>query len=312
MTLEQILSLKTLTELKNGLKIYGINEEIDRKIDLIKKLKDIILNDDYFLLTLIRLTDKERKMIKNGLNKKIEITRNNIANIININNYLISLIDDNKLIIAEEVVKKYVLIEQDKTLIGKIKYLNYLSQITAFCSNFYGIFNLNDIYNLLILNADYKDYPLNLFSKDLIEFNDALNYFKLDNNYFISNIAVSYGIDKLKDEQQNILKYIPSLKEVNDYYTNHYLNNDTLSLFKKMALKEHNLLDTEYFIRALYSACMYSDNNDDAVSLIKTFFTFKEENSINDIAELYVYFNYKTRKISLKGHNLLEQINNEE
>lgn len=71
MLLKELLSLRNLSTLEEGCKVYNIElPENPKKKDLVEELAKVILDDDYFMLNLLRLTSKERQLIKNSQHKK--------------------------------------------------------------------------------------------------------------------------------------------------------------------------------------------------------------------------------------------------
>ena len=310
MLLKELLSLRNLSTLEEGCKVYNIElPENPKKKDLVEELAKVILDDDYFMLNLLRLTSKERQLIKNSPHKKINITNNNIANIVNLDSYLFGLVDDNSYVMAEEVVSKYLELSSDSNFMQTLEIMHDLNEVLAFCANFYGIFNLAITYELFKLNPKYKEYSLKDFVAVLEELNKVLHYYELDNNEFIALVAKKGNLVELRTKQAAYSYYKPSLKEINEYYTKHYLESKEIKENRKLALENHSVYETELYLRMLYNICMQENNKDDGASLIKLFFAPQTEEDINNLAEIFVYTNSTTRKMVYRGHRLIDILN---
>ena len=286
MQLKYLLSLRPISDLKQGIEIYNLkfNSELKKK-DLIEVLNDYILNDDNIILSLIRLNTKEIML----LNKEYTfINANNAPNILNLDAFLLGLRDENKYFIAEDFSKKALkLYEENKDIITKFQNLN---MCIVFCVNFYGLFDFYDIYNLY---SKLQKLDIREFSILLANFNKIIKYYEIINDKYK---AINLGEIELENNEF----YIPTKDEIVEYYIKHYLICDTLKEFKKMAFQNHDILDTELFTRYIYDAA----NKDDeklALTLLQHYFKPTPNKDIEFISEAYVLLNMTTRKIKLRG-----------
>ena len=286
MQLKDLLSLRPISDLKQGIEIYNLklNSELKKK-DLIEILNDYILNEDNIILTLIRLNTKEIML----LNKEYTfINVNNAPNILNLDAFLLGLRDENKYYIAKDFSNKALkLYEENKDIITKFQNLN---MSIVFCVNFYGIFDFYDIYNIY---SKLQKLDVREFSILLANFNKIIKYYEISNDKYK---ALNLG----EKELENNDFYIPTKDEIIEYYIKNYLISDTLKEFKRMASQNHDILDTELFTRYIYDTAN-KDEEEQALTLLQNYFKPTNNKEIEVISEAYVLLNMTTRKIKLRG-----------
>ncbi len=288
MLLKEVLSLKTLSELDSALQLYGINlDHKAKKKELIEIFHKSLLEDDFILLNLLRLTNKDEKIIRNSLYHDIKITEHNAPNILNLEQFLYGICDGENFIIATDLANKIIDICKDKIVLEKIVNLRYLNQILAYASNFHGIFSLEDIYKLVILDSRYKEYSLSKLKQDIIELNKVLIYFKEKDNFFISSIAEGYGYERLLEAQKGIKTYIPTLKEIEEFFNKRYIKTKDLNIIFNN-FKNIPYLERERLLRLIFTAHLTDDIT------CKTLLTTK-------IDDIDLISNLKLPKLSLRG-----------
>lgn len=301
MLLKELLSLRNISHLKEGLSVYNIETECQRKVDLIKILEETILMDDFIILNMIRLTERERNLIIKSLDtdNKIKVTDSNLADILNIDSFLYGLFDNDYYLVASDIASK-IKEKNEGPLITSINRLHAINKVLAYASNFFGIFDLNVLYKMFMLNPNYKNTPLNEFSTLVTNLNEALNYYTFTSSKFISHKAKDLKEEDFKDTYN-----IPSEKEIDEYFVKHYLKIKELEDVKKHALQKHTKIEAEIFLRLLFDASLTAKESTDLIGLTKAFFLPQTEEEIKDVSTLIVMSFYYTPKLYLKGHRLV-------
>lgn len=131
------------------------------------------------------------------------------------------------------------------------KKANWVIACSSFANNFYGIYEFDDLYEVVkadpnINISTYEEFEL--FAEELNEFFGTTRF----KEYFISPEAMEFGIEELEELQENKPFYVPTLEELKSFiYKNIIFNEYYQELFAEIS----ELTDEDfaiYFVKELY------------------------------------------------------------
>lgn len=284
MTLKELLSLRKLSDLLDIYKYYFNNDNnLNKKKDLIEAINNKILKEETIYEIFFILNKKEINILKRGIT--IKITKNNVANILNINSFGCGYIDGDSFIIPSDI--SYI-VNNISNNISKEKYelYHYILGIKIYACNMWSIFNESDVFKLFILNEKFK----NTYIDDFIS-----AYRKITSEYNVSNLVFYPKVKGTDTKTDNKIRY-PKYKELIEYVDCKFISNKYLDELKKIALNKLNLIETEMFLREIYNFCISNNDVLKGTKIVNNYFNYRLDDNINKLANLVVRLYYNTPK----------------
>lgn len=294
MKLKELLSLRKLSDLLDIYKYYFNNNDLNKKKDIIEAINNKILNEETIYEIFFILNKKEINILKRGIT--IKITKNNVANILNINSFGCGYIDGDSFIIPSDI--SYMVNNISNNISKEIYELyHYILGIKIYACNMWSIFNESDLFKLFILNEKYK----NAYIDDFISL-----YRKITSEYNVSNLIFypKSNIENIKVANKIIY---PKYSELIEYIDCKFISNKYLDELEKMALNKLNLIETEMFLREIYNFCISNNDVLKGTQIVNNYFNNKLDNNINLLANLVVKLYYNTPKSYLQGNYILRK-----
>ena len=280
------------------------------KEDVVEEICKRIFDKDRLQLILFTLTDDEYNYLKDG--KKLKISDNNIANLINLDKYHFGYFEMGYFIFAGDVVR-FIRRVCDASYELDREVNSYICRCLDFAITFYGIFTIDNLLALFRLNPKFDHISNKEFESRADNLNLKLKFASIiSNGVYFRNVPLSvpYSFSELEDYQSFLggKTYLPSIDELEFYYKHKYLDNYETRTMKKMLKNNYGIMLQEYLIRQYYLACI--EETDDYVikRLCKNEGLFTD-----DTGEINMYFGFlidnyfkHVRRLIYRGYNEFE------
>ncbi|MCM1130413.1 MAG: hypothetical protein NC310_04715 [Roseburia sp.] len=286
-----------LKDLANTLRQSGISKL--KKHDLVDRIEALLKEEGVLHFVLNLLDEKCHSLLKRALREKIFITEGNLDQLMMLRRYGIVYQDAAYMIVPEDLaisIRKII----TKEFYVNHKKFQWLFRCMLFAGDFYGIFTIQDLMDLLKLNKKVR------YTSDVSASIDELIHFvplfyKQDNEY-ISMSACSYGIEELRLEQEGKKRFIPTVEQIDFYYENGYLTNQYYQVLINELKKR---IDDDYIIvlitKTFFSKVLLGETTENAITYLISELEPEDEMEAFFLASVAIQTYNNTNMITNKG-----------
>lgn len=304
MKLYDVLLTKKKDELQELSKNIGLSK-ISRlkKPVLAEKVSKILLNKDLLETHLYLLSEKQYQLLRQILKTTTRINKENYKIFLHLN-FEGFVYEENGFLLIPEDIKELLLSMFKSNYNQKYTIMHWIAECVIFAYDFYGIFSLSELKNLLKLNKRIK------FNYDVTMIRQYLTDLQIDINqttYYVSNAAYDFGIEELLREQEGKKIYIPTVEQISFYYENRFLLNQEYNvLMKELKKRFANDLIVESLIYSFFRSALYGEGTTATIDTLSHVIPFSDEQDAIFMISLFVQAYNNTNMMTNRGNTPLQ------
>lgn len=304
MKLYDVLLTKKKDELQELSKKIGLSK-ISRlkKPVLAEEVSKILLNKDLLETHLYLLSEKQYQLLRQILKTTTRINKENYKIFLHLN-FEGFVYEENGFLLIPEDIKELLLSMFKSNYNQKYTIMHWIAECVIFAYDFYGIFSLSELKNLLKLNRRIK------FNYDVTMIRQYLTDLQIDINqttYYVSNAAYDFGIEELLREQEGKKIYIPTVEQISFYYENRFLLNQEYNvLMKELKKRFANDLIVESLIYSFFRSALYGEGTTATIDTLSHVIPFSDEQDAIFMISLFVQAYNNTNMMTNRGNTPLQ------
>lgn len=304
MKLYDVLLTKKKDELQELSKNIGLSK-ISRlkKPVLAEEVSKILLNKDLLETHLYLLSEKQYQLLRQILKTTTRINKENYKIFLHLN-FEGFVYEENGFLLIPEDIKELLLSMFKSNYNQKYTIMHWIAECVIFAYDFYGIFSLSELKNLLKLNKRIK------FNYDVTMIRQYLTDLQIDINqttYYVSNAAYDFGIEELLREQEGKKIYIPTVEQISFYYENRFLLNQEYNvLMKELKKRFANDLIVESLIYSFFRSALYGEGTTATIDTLSHVIPFSDEQDAIFMISLFVQAYNNTNMMTNRGNTPLQ------
>lgn len=304
MKLYDVLLTKKKDELQELSKNIGLSK-ISRlkKPVLAEEVSKILLNRDLLETHLYLLSEKQYQLLRQIIKTTTRINKENYKIFLHLN-FEGFVYEENGFLLIPEDIKELLLSIFTSNYNQKYTIMHWIAECVIFAYDFYGIFSLSELKNLLKLNKRIK------FNYDVTMIRQYLTDLQIDINqttYYVSNAAYDFGIEELLREQEGKKIYIPTVEQISFYYENRFLLNQEYNvLMKELKKRFANDLIVESLIYSFFRSALYGEGTTATIDTLSHVIPFSDEQDAIFMISLFVQAYNNTNMMTNRGNTPLQ------
>lgn len=305
MKLYDVLLTKKKDELQELAKNIGLSK-ISRlkKPVLAEEVSKILLNRDLLETHLYLLSEKQYQLLRQIIKTTTRINKENYRIFLHLN-FEGFVYEENGFLLIPEDIKELLLSIFTSNYNQKYTIMHWIAECVIFAYDFYGIFSLSELKNLLKLNKKikFKYNDVTLIQQYLTDLQIDIN----QTTYYVSNAAYDFGIEELLREQEGKKIFIPTVDQISFYYENRFLLNQEYNVLRKELKKRFaNDLIVESLIYSFFRSALYGEGATETIDTLSHVIPFSDEQDAIFMISLFVQAYNNTNMMTNRGNTPLQ------